>query len=1005
MKPMKPVRAAFIAFLLLIVALPIVPTVAAEHGPWIGAEADDWTNGPWDDTGECGLTDSDEDNLGDADPPLSLCVGFGNSVSLPAQWVSGDSCGTRHYIGIEEPGTGESLLVFPSSGSGVAVTDTGSDNPGTHHDLICTSELTVHLCYIDQAADDVYYKKTTSGGALWAASVLVTSTNEIKTCSIAAFSSTVLLISYYDETATDTVVKKSTDGGATWGSPVTVSSVRGVLPNGQRDMDLVTKNATEAVLVFQPNSGSIQSCKTTDAAATWSCTAITGVAGDALRIDYDPDADRYIMAGEVSTADAIQYCRSSDAVSWECLQDIAGTQTELKAVNLGVIGEDWYGVVWSKQDFSGDPSHVFWYTETVDGGLSWSAAESLLTLSAGNFVGQGGLEYGGFPSLTSVECDEPLDTGGAVGDIGFFVHESGIRSLGPRSSATGAPHVTHPASLSMFSQYIEDSGTDSLCSYQMFVAGPGGPLDPVATATVTDLVGFDVDSTGSIAIARTELGENVRTYNAQTLGTSVSGTIDTNCAVGTNDYEDGVMARSLDSGGDAQLVGFLNCDASGDAQYLSIRQVDGSVPTQEQFNDCTPVDAGDVGCHYNIDLTDFDEPIDSALGQLGQVRDFPIDYSNQGSFLGSIVGRTAWAFASQQCASPPGPSYCSDLEPGYVGVATYTARVVDPANTDFKQHHPDQDVEDFCLGLDGGNYYLGSVVTGQPGHTWTVTFSETDGDALDATISNNPSSFVGAVGGIACGGGQILVTTADSVQLLTRTGTFLDEIDGISPTNRGLSLSEEFVGPEGAVADRGTTCTTALEATGDCLQFGVYVDGASAFIVNVTGGSFVEVGSITLPSGSFHSIRMDRLAQNIWVATSTTIQKFEVFSVTTGDPLNIPGDEDDGGALDGDGLFSNSGATVGAALGTGAFGGNLFLGAVLMGIVAYGVGIGYGNAIDSNSMQPRALRVNPWAAAVGAAMGFLLAWGFGFFSTAVVFSFVVLIAVVIGVRLWVGNRG
>jgi hypothetical protein len=39
---------------------------------------------------------------------------------------------------------------------------------------------------------------------------------------------------------------------------------------------------------------------------------------------------------------------------------------------------------------------------------------------------------------------------------------------------------------------------------------------------------------------------------------------------------------------------------------------------------------------------------------------------------------------------------------------------------------------------------------------------------------------------------------------------------------------------------------------------------------------------------------MDRTAQSVWVATSTTIARFEVFSITTVTPVSTPGTEDEG---------------------------------------------------------------------------------------------------------------
>lgn len=818
-------------------------------------------------------------------------------------------------------------------------------------------------CYVDSGGNILFVGSST-GGNTWFGPVTVHVPGDADGCAIIAWSTTILTIITEEDVGTNVVSRRSTDGGSTWAT-VNVD----ITQSFDLQVEADNKNSTDALLLFQQNtSGDVSACRTTDAGLTWSACADVGAQDVSGTNSFDLhhiSADRYDFAHADGSGN-IFWCTTSNAfVGPPTCSTVATTQTGTDSVSFEVdpSNTDLVGVFWGQAA----STTSLRFSQSTDLGGAWSAHESVKTFVASTSHGY---------------VDSTVLPNGSIG----VVHQDCF---------DGATQVD-----------CSSATTDAIDTY-IETAAFGGSEEIVAeaTASVTDLVGFDVDPTGSIAIARTSLGENVLTFNAQTLGTSVSGTIDTNCAVGTNDYEDGVMARSLDSGGDAQLVGFLNCDAGGDAQYLSIRQVDGSVPTLDQFNDCEPVDAGGVGCHYNIDLTDFDEPIDSGLGQLGQVKDFPVDYSNQGSFLGSIVGRTAWAFASQQCDDPPGPTYCTGTEPGYVGVATYTARAVDPANTDSVQHHPDQDVHDFCLGLDGSNYYLASVVTGQPGHTWSVTFSETDGDALDSSISNSPSSFGSSAYAVGCGGGQILFVNGDnSLQLLSRTGTFIDSIPGVDAETRGVSLSEEFVGPTGAVADRGTSCTTALEDTGDCLQFGVYVDGLEGVIVNATGGSLVEVGRLTLPSGSFHSIRMDRLAQNIWVATSTTIARFEVFTVTTEDPVNIPGDEDDGDALPGDGLFEGSGATVGAAFGVGAFGGNLFLGAVLMGIVAYGVGIGYGNTIDSQSMQPRALRVNPWAAAVGAAMGFLLAWGFGFFSTAVVFSLIALVAMIVGIRLWV-SRG
>lgn len=528
-----------------------------------------------------------------------------------------------------------------------------------------------------------------------------------------------------------------------------------------------------------------------------------------------------------------------------------------------------------------------------------------------------------------------------------------------------------------------------------------------ATASVTGLVGFDVDPTGGIAIARTASGENVLVYSAQNLGTAISPTIDTNCATGANPYEDAVMAKSLFTGAGSQLVAFLSCTVGGDSNQFQIRQANGDPPTEDDFDGCQPaaVAGGDV-CVYDIPLDEFEEPIESALGQLGQIQDWPIDFSRRDtSFFGLDNRYITWAFATQQCNNPPGPSHCDGTENGEVGVVAVTTQGAEGNNVDKVQQIPNQDVSDFCVGLDGTQYYIGASGEGQPARTWRFNLDiDNSGFAfLDVDIVEPGSTMHSSTLGIACGGGQVLVE-ADTTYLHTRQGAFLDSIEFTgTQVRRGLALSDEFVHSTDPDLDS-DSCSTATEGTNDCVQYGVAVRGTTAHVLNLTGGVIQELATITLPSGTFHSVFMDRTAQNVWIATSTNIARYSVLAVTTIDPVSqIPPEDGPGDVDSDDGLFSSSGETLGNAIGTSTFGGNLILGALLMGIVAYGVGTGYGNVMDNQSMQPRAFRVNPWAAAVGAAVGFLLAWGFGFFDTATVFAMVVLVGLVVGVRMWVSR--
>lgn len=499
-----------------------------------------------------------------------------------------------------------------------------------------------------------------------------------------------------------------------------------------------------------------------------------------------------------------------------------------------------------------------------------------------------------------------------------------------------------------------------------------------STASVTNLVGFNVDPTGTTAVARTDGGKNVKTWDGLNLGTAIA-TVNTNCDLGFK--EDAVMVQY-----DGNLVGFLNCDGTGDPQYFSIRDIDGSTPEPQDAVDadgetCT-WGTGAGQCPYDIPLADFDEPADSSLGQIGQVKDFPISYANndEESFEGADVRQVAWAFTSQ------------DPDPGEVGLAMYTEKTGSPnAAITRSVNFASSLAEDWCVGLDDNNYYMAAVDAASVTKSWGVTF-DTDagglGDSLDASIGspNNFASAMGSAAGIDCGGGNVvLVTAAGTVYGSTRDGDVLWSITGVDAATRGVAISEEFT-------LQGESCTGGA----GCYQYAAYLDETgtdTVHIVNVTDGGS-EVATITPPSGSFHSMVMDRTAQNVWIATTTTIARFEVYTATTGGPVGSPCVENcdgGGGNQTSDTLFGAGPAALSSAFGLSEFGGNLFFAAITMafttGLSGFGAGRGRG--------------FNMWGGLFGLVFGFVLAWALGFLSAGAVFVIVVLVAgasILFGVR-------
>jgi hypothetical protein len=766
---------------------------------------------------------------------------------------------------------------------------------------------------------------------------------------------------FIEATNTNLVYSVSTDGGSTWGTPGVVEArTTATTFIGSANSGAVAVSDSTWMVYIITSAGVFRSCRTTDSGTTWPCTNLdTGANTNIIRMSR-------LSAGKIS----------------------------------GGYGGFGSGSTGNLRFITSDDNGLTYAGVTIDSGFTTAG------LSGEGFAIHNATHYG---ASSIAACSGAVKFYSSTNGGITWASETATTAGGcanPQSSAT-----TFDGQGNAWLTYCTN-GPGTSCANKYANVFGATSIGSSATASVTGLVGFDVDPTGGIAIARTESGENIRIYNAQGLGTPVGGPVDTNCATGSNPYEDAVMAKTVTGGAGAQLVGFLNCTPAGDSEFFSIRQANGDVPTAAMFKDstgetCTPGQSG-TQCPYNIDLSQFSEDsVDNGLGKLGQVEDFPIDYSNNHEDFAHFDHRQiAWAFASQQCDNPPGPAWCTGTEPGMVGVAMFTAKT-DPTlsndeNADSVQEHPSQDVNDFCLGKDAGSYYLAAVASGQSGRSWGVTFKQVNsGDTqavnLDADISPSPGTFGASGGAIACGGGQIFqLDGASKFQLLSRAGAFVSETGTVSGANRGIAMSEEFYGPAAASTLRGTTCTTALEGTNGCLQFGVGIDGASAKIYNLTGGSIVQVGSLTVPSGTFKALEMDRTAQNVWIATSTTIARFTTTTVTTITTINTPGESNPtspsstGGFQIGD-IQANDAF---APLGIGSFAGGILWAIGVIGGMTIGAG-----TIAGTTRRKELSWSWPFAV-VGAVLGFFVSFAFGFLNTPTVFGIIVLGALGLGFRFY-----
>lgn len=468
-----------------------------------------------------------------------------------------------------------------------------------------------------------------------------------------------------------------------------------------------------------------------------------------------------------------------------------------------------------------------------------------------------------------------------------------------------------------------------------------------ATVAVTSLTGFQIDETGGTLIARTDGGDFVRTYNGITLVNS--GSFETNC-----NRADGVMAEK-------EFVAFFDCDAGGsnDPNFLRVRGPDLGA---------ADIDCGS-DCEFEVDMDLRQEGICDAgfasrttMLSLGEIAYARIDWEREVTGVFSINNphAVAWAFSTSA---------------GRIGAAQYTAHDLD-CDSKLEQSasfSPGVTPDQICSWIVDNAQKIGAVSSSTTTQlfTWTPRNRPHPGNEEITDLSGDltgPQTYPGLAGGsaIGCGEGKFIVALgAGATDLYTYSTTTNDEIWSID-ANPGV----------GGIATRGA----AMSGDG---KWVTWVAGGVISVAHALNGTVVA--EIVAPAGTFKQLALNQDGSHLWYVTTDSISRFGIFPYTTGTAgcvgcetppgLIIGGDEEPG-----DGLFGNSPAQVGASLGVGAFGGGLFLAVLSIGLFAF--------ALFTESGGSKIF------AYIGAVVGFIAAWAFGFIPTAVVFGIIVIAALI-----------
>lgn len=511
-------------------------------------------------------------------------------------------------------------------------------------------------------------------------------------------------------------------------------------------------------------------------------------------------------------------------------------------------------------------------------------------------------------------------------------------------------------------QWFVAKNTDTVDSYNIdnirFPDTVATFYDNAAILNVDSLIGFDVDVTGSVIIARTSDGANVTTYSAESLSQSGTSYATEDCQ-GNND---GVLAHS-------QAVLFFDCDASGNTDVLRVRD-SSLLPPDGLFPSGCPDDV----CRDDINEDDFLLiEFDSDYGQLGQLNAFPITWL----FRESLFDSAHLGFSYTTTDGKVGAGIVNTQDNG-VDVFEID-RVIYDVGGDAPEdmcgyHHQDEDVgfdDDVVLAVGSGN----------PTKAWRVTSQRDSGSdifepSLVPVFSGNPT--VNSMDSIGCGQNRAVVkSNAGTVYLLNWTNPGKGSVTTLA-TDAG-------------------TLDRSVALSGNGLWAAYIAANGNVNIVGANNGTLFGTYNATHLSGStIYGMELDYAAQSLWIGASESITKYDLTASVGVDLTTV---DDEGRVISDDSTTEEAeeedffGISQGFSVLTG---GNTTSGGYLAGaLLVFGVAVtGFTTRSDGSTIL----------AGIGAAVGIALGWALGFFDAQFMFVIIVLILAIMAFFFWRGGE-
>jgi hypothetical protein len=485
------------------------------------------------------------------------------------------------------------------------------------------------------------------------------------------------------------------------------------------------------------------------------------------------------------------------------------------------------------------------------------------------------------PGLTRVGADGNGATVIAVQQCNAPVAFNVFQKVGSGSwtlskSLASVSSVDHDVRMTATKTYV--AFTDSTIGGQVKVMWAKTPslFLAIASTSVTNLVGFDVDPFNQVVIARTDVGSGtskIRTFDASSPVLTQRGAspLSTDCNAG-----DGVMAYSTSANG-KQYAGFVDCDDDNIVTNFGIRGGDLNAPDQSGTNceDFIPV----PGCSYNLDghlsnaCQGYALPDGPSL-QMGNIAAIPIGFEGGGGELTPHV-QVGFAYSNQANGN----------------IGTWTSRQQGLGGNEFSTCR-----EEVPFSTPGNTYqicswrnriddkdYIAAVGPSNPTRVWQFTidpFSINSGVKTRLTpVAAGLSAPFDHLRAIAC---------IDNDALVMQEGT--GQVSRVHVIGNGIGgvVWGPIDAPDGILPQRGV----AVSRDG---KWAAMVSETTVAVLNFTDGSVLDsfASPSDGPTDAFKEIRVSSAGQKLWLAYKHSITEYDVHSITTGVSV-AEGTEEDG---------------------------------------------------------------------------------------------------------------